>query len=425
MMKPEASILGILIAEPRAIDEVLATGLEPIHFQIDNYREVFTRMLILDGEGGSWDLPTLGGMLPELAILLVDLVESAPLTQNASYFAKEIVAASRRRVGIEGLTRMAKMLAGHEPFSPMDDADSEMHRVFMDLFAEQGGSSMTPGAAPTALKLADEYEATKADRDAGRRPGLDSGFTGLNNAMGGFRKRAVYVLGARTGMGKTTLAINMARSASADGSHVAFFTVEMADTQIAAKAMSDFAGVPHTRIIDGDLTDEQETRFFSQLEVFGKGTMAINDKAGQTIDLFEAECRRLKRAKQLDMAILDYVQLMRDPSKRYQSRGEEISAISGRIKRLALSLNIPILILAQINREATKATDKKPNISQLKDSGAIEQDADGILLLHRDSYYEKSDGKNVLILAKNRFGSPGTLDIGCDLSRSRFIDLDK
>ncbi len=209
-----------------------------------------------------------------------------------------------------------------------------------------------------------------------------------------------------------------------EGRQVAFFTIEMSDTQIVTKVISDLASVPSLRITSGQMDDDETTRVISKIQEYAAGSMRINDRAGRSIELFEAECRRLHRQKKLDMVILDYVQQMRCYSERFNNKQAEISEISARLKNLAMQLDIPVLALAQVNRENAKGADKRPTMAQIKDSGALEQDADAIMFVHRGSYYDEQDEKDCIILAKNRYGAIGTFDVGVRLDLNRFVDID-
>jgi replicative DNA helicase len=421
----ERAVIGILIREPTAFSEVMGTGLSPEAFTDSICATIFGQMALFDARNEPWGLETIAALVdPSDLIKVVELQEQAPLTQNAGYFAREVVGAAWRRTAAGKLNELLRAVVRHPAYEADDQLKASVHSVFNDLTTDPlGGAMATPSLPTTVLKLADEYEDMKKHSDSGKLPGFPTGFPTLDRVMGGFRRRGLYLIAARPGQGKTALAACMALSAADCGAKVVFFTIEMADTQILIRMIARRALVSAAGVMDGKLSDEQEGRMFTAMEVWGRDGIAINDRAGRTIETFEMECRRLKRLGQLDMAVIDYVQLMKVTGKNFLNRQNEVSDISGRLKQLALALDTPIVALAQINREATKKDDKTPTVAQIRDSGALEQDADGILLIHRPGEYGDT-GDDVLILAKNRYGSPGTLSINVDMSVNKITEAE-
>lgn len=272
----------------------------------------------------------------------------------------------------------------------------------------------------------------------GDLPGIETGFEKLNNYFDGFCAGRNYILAARTSVGKTTLAINFARKALQQNKKVILFTVEMSDFEITEKLLSLESGVPFNRIFRGNLSDDDSTIIYSFLKKMAKTDLKIIHKFERSINQIETRVRNLHENNKVDFVIIDYIQQLQLVGKKHDNRLQEITEISGRIKNMALELNIPVLTLAQLNREA--ADDQEPQLHQIKDCGAIEQDADGVMILYTKNIYEQLEetkkhskgnyikqaepkiiGKNYKIkIAKNRHGEIGSFDIEAKLDVNKF-----
>jgi replicative DNA helicase len=430
----EQHVIGILIQQPGSLDEAIAAGLTSDSFRDDDLGAIFANLTRWNIEGRSWSLADLAAICDHPGALVkgTQAAIDAPIAENVSYYAAEIVADAWARHAAKTLNTLQRALANRDPQAGIGPLQAMIDTELTQLCAADGIVTTTPEPVDTARALITEMLQAEADRLAGKMRGYPTGFTSLNLATGGLRRKRLYVLGGRPGMGKTTLACNMASAVAAAGGQVAYFTIEMDDTAIATKVISDLANVTSARIDDADLDDEMNDRFSAAVDTFRHGSLRINHRAGRSLEQFETECRRLWRAKKLDFVVLDYVQQMRILSERFPSKQHEISEVSARLKDLAMQLNIPILALAQVNRESVKHKTKDkdgvtktsaPTMAHIKESGALEQDADAIFFIHREDYH--GDGaRSYVILEKNRFGANGAFEVHANLKYNRFVDME-
>lgn len=269
----------------------------------------------------------------------------------------------------------------------------------------------------------DELEATVLNARNGIMPGITTGITELNDMIYGWTPGTYSIVAARTSMGKTTLALNFADAALMAGKKVLFFTNEMKATKLAAKHISNRARVRGPALNLGTVTDEEISRIQASVEQICELPFYINQKSGRSFSRFEHVVRFSKRKLGIDMVIIDYIQqLYPDDGKRYGSRLAELTHISAGMQELSQTLNIPIICLAQLNRQA-EGTDQEPTISQLRDCGAFEQDADNVILIHRDKKIKPNAQGEVpgqLIIGKSRFGKTGFCSIMINFAFNKF-----
>jgi replicative DNA helicase len=248
--------------------------------------------------------------------------------------------------------------------------------------------------------------------------GVPTGYTELDKLLGGFQPSDLIILAARPGMGKTAFALNCAANAAKAGKNVVIFTLEMTKEQLMGRVLSSEAKVDSSRLSRGDLTEDEEDRLAqgARLVYTLSATMGIDETPGVTLMELRSRCRRYQKEFGLDMVIIDYLQLMGASSagKRYESREREISEISMGLKSLAKELKIPIIALAQLNRGPDARPDKRPKMSDLRESGSMEQDADLIAFIYRDEYYNpgsEDTGVAEINIAKNRHGSTASIKL--------------
>lgn len=423
----ERILIGTLIERHETIDEAVEAGLTSTAFADPDLGAIYTRMLEWSLSGRSWGLQDVSALAPSPAAMVkaVECADSATIAQNLTVYAKEVMDAAWQRRAVRELTAMARAVASRAVFSSADELRALLDTKVTDLLTDEGGKFATPELPETVDRLLADMEDAATAAAEGRLRGYPTGFKALDRLTHGIRPGQLWVVGGRPGMGKTTLALNIMTRAAEAGATAAYFTVEMNDTDIATKLISSWAQVPSFQIMDAAFhSDDEEARFAQGYRQVLQLPVRINDRAGHTIETFEAECRRLHRAGKLDLVVMDYVQLMSVSSQFIPARSQEIALISRRLKQLALQLKIPVIALAQVNRESTKGTDKRPTMAHIKDSGALEQDADIILFVHRETYHGNDEGKDELIVAKNRRGMPGTIEVGVDLQNNRFYDLE-
>ena len=267
-------------------------------------------------------------------------------------------------------------------------------------------------------------------KNKGALRGLKTGFIDIDKKTAGFQKGDLIIIGARPAMGKTTMAQNLAYNiASINKKGVLFFSMEMAANEIVDRIISDISDVDNWKMRTGNLTDEEFSRIGDSLDEFDELPIYIDDTSSLTILEIRNKARRAMHDHEIGVVIIDYLQLITGSDRYKGNRVQEITEISRGLKILARELEIPVIALAQLSRNVTGRDDPRPVLSDLRDSGSIEQDADLVMFLHRPDYYKKPDEEDTniteLIIRKHRHGAIGTIELYFDGAKSRFMSLDK
>jgi replicative DNA helicase len=277
--------------------------------------------------------------------------------------------------------------------------------------------------------------AEAAHKRDGRLAGISTGFPSLDRILGGLHKSDLIILAARPSMGKTALATNVAFSASAVGTRVGFFSLEMSDEQIAFRILAEQTGVPSERVRRGELTSAEFDRAVTVKETLESISLQIDPTPALSIGTIRTRARRQQRKHGLDLIVVDYLQLV-EATNRKDGRVQEVSEISRGLKALAKELDVPVLALSQLSRAVESRADKRPLLSDLRDSGTIEQDADVVMFIYREEYYLErgSDadrrrvadvaGQAELLIAKHRNGPTGAVHLRFDGAITKFSDPD-
>ena len=279
----------------------------------------------------------------------------------------------------------------------------------MSEFSDTEGLTKIEKIVPEAYK----YMMEMSDND-GSVTGVTTGFRDLDKHLSGLQNSDLVLLAARPSVGKTALGINMAVNAAVAGKNVAVFSLEMSKRQIVQRIISMQSKVELKNIISGDLSEEDWQLLFSRVDRLSELDMYIDDTPSISLTELRAKSKRLRQEHGVDLIVIDYLQLMTTDSKRVENRQQEISTISRGLKALAKELNVPVLALSQLSRKSEERSDKRPMLSDIRESGAIEQDADVVMMLYRDDYYnEDSEDQNDLevIIGKHRNGPTGTVHL--------------
>ena len=263
----------------------------------------------------------------------------------------------------------------------------------------------------------------------GNLVGIDTGFPDLNNMTSGFKKNELIILAARPSIGKSTLALNFAANACRNKKHVALFSLEMGHDQLIMRLLSTYSGLPLNKIVSGKLTDEEMRLLMQARTTINKFPLYIDQSSTTNIRDIKAKCLKLKKEGHLDFIIIDYLQLL-GSGENLRNRVDEVSKISRALKEMARTFEIPVLALSQLSRNLEQREDKRPVLADLRESGSIEQDADIVMFLHRDTP-KKQEGedttkvvrsaKTELIIAKNRQGATGSCDLIFKGAQSVFV----
>lgn len=429
-IEAEQSVIGSMIMDREAI-VVASEAITGEDFYNKQYGIIFETMVELNDEGRPVDLVTLQDRLkekdvpPEVSSLefVKDLITAVPTSANIKYYATIV---SEKAV-LRKLIRLNEEIAntcyvGKESLEYILE-DTEK-RVF-DLVQRRNTGDFVP-IRQVVMNAMDKIE--KASKNKGAVTGIPTGFIDLDYRTAGMQPSDLVLIAARPSMGKTAFVLNIAQHvAFKQNQTVAVFSLEMSKEQLVNRLFSLESKVDSQHIRTGQLNDQEWEKLIESAGVIGKSNLIIDDTPGITIAELRSKCRKFKLEHNLSMIIIDYLQLM-SGSGRSDSRQQEISDISRSLKSVARELNVPVLALSQLSRAVEQRPDHRPMLSDLRESGAIEQDADVVMFIYRDDYYnhdtEKKDIAEIII-AKQRNGPIGTIELAWLPNYTKFANLQK
>ncbi len=416
-VEAERSVLGAMLQDTNAVLKAVEE-LQKEDFYQPQHREIYDAMLAVNREQRPIDLTTVHEELNRRGTLegvggldyLIDLVRYVPATANAHAYISIVAEKSTLRRLIAAAQEISRECYSQQ--SPVPETLGHAEKAVFDIVMKRGsGDTLRPIREVLLGTFANIEELS---RQKGRIPGVPTGFTALDRHLTGLHPGEFILIGARPSMGKTSFAINIATHAAVTaGKRVAFFSLEMPREQIALRMLCGEARVDMQRVRSGTLAGDDWMRLASAINPLAGAQIYIDDTAGITPTQLRSRCRRLMMDKGLDLVILDYLGLMRVEG-RVESRQLEVSEISRSLKAIALELKVPLIACAQLSRAATTRQDKRPILSDLRDSGSIEQDADVVLFLHREAYYNpETADKNVgeVNISKQRNGPLATVPL--------------
>jgi replicative DNA helicase len=406
----EQSLLGCMLVDKDAIIAV-SGWLAPDHFYDDRHVQIYSNILDLFNEGLPVDLITLTDKLKKQKKLsavggrtyIADLATMVATSAHAEEYG-QIIKESATRRGLISAARNITEMAYKEDVGIDEVIDTSEKQVF-DV--AQSGTRTNFVHIKDLLK--DAYErAERADKDEAYL-GISTGFKDLDDLLGGFQKSDLVILAARPSVGKTSLALDMMRHAAlVEGKTVAFFSLEMSKTQIMDRLLGMQSGIPFWEIRTGRLSDKKFVKLADTMGELADGNIFIDDQAGQHINALRTKARRLALERGLDIIFVDYLQLMHGNSK--ESRTLEVGEISQGLKNIAKELEIPVVALSQLSRAIEQRQSRRPQLSDLRESGSIEQDADVVMFIDREEVWDpetENKGVGELIVAKHRNGPTG------------------
>ncbi|MEV8095804.1 replicative DNA helicase [Kitasatospora sp. NPDC085879] len=426
----EQSVLGGMLLSKDAIADVVEV-LKPADYYRPAHELIHGAILDLYARGEPADPITVAGELTkrgELARVggpgyLHTLVNSVPTAANAEYYAEIVHERAVLRRLVEAGTRIAGM-----GYAAEGDVDEIVNAAQAEIYAvtEQRTNEDYAPLADIMEGALDEIEAIGSR--AGQMNGVPTGFADFDQLTNGLHPGQMIVIAARPAMGKSTLALDFARAASIHNNLPSvIFSLEMGRNEIAMRLLSAEARVALHHMRSGNMTDDDWTRVARRMPDVTNAPLYIDDSPNLSMMEIRAKCRRLKQRNDLRLVVIDYLQLMQSGgSRRAESRQQEVSDMSRNLKLLAKELEVPVIALSQLNRGPEQRTDKKPMVSDLRESGSIEQDADMVILLHREDAYEKESpraGEADLIVAKHRNGPTATITVAFQGHYSRFVDM--
>lgn len=428
----EKSLLGAMMLADGAMAEIL-TILRPDDFYELRHQIIFKAMSELYDQHKPIDLLTVTAELKTQKKLkdvggapyLTELSNFVPAASHAKAYAEIIEKASTRRRLIKAGNNIANKAYAEDV--NVNDLVGEAEK---ELFAVSDKIVKSDYVAMDQL-LADALERiAELQRNKGVLRGLKTGFTDLDKKTAGLQKGDLVIIGARPAMGKTTFAQNLAYNiANINKKGVLFFSMEMAANEIVDRMISDIADVDNWRMRTGNLSDEEFSRIGDALGDIDELPIYIDDTSSMTIAELRNKARRAMHDHGIGVVIVDYLQLMAGSDRYAGNRVQEVTEISRGLKVLARELEIPVVALAQLSRNVTGRDDPRPVLSDLRESGSIEQDADLVMFLHRPDYYKKPEEEptNIteLLIRKHRHGAIGVIELFFDGEKSRFMSLDK
>lgn len=417
----EQAVLAAVLVHPDNID-IASEILKPNDFSDGFHARVFERMCYLAEQGTPADPVTVAQALEEAGTdpqlhYLAEMAMNLPKSQHVDHYARIVKDAAVKR----GLYSVGQRIMGiaceeGDALAKVDQAQS--------LFGElDGDDTQTAQSARDIAKAHIAILHERNDRGAGLQ-GITTGFKAVDERTGGLVNSDLIIIGARPSMGKTALAINMAVAAARAGVSVYVFSCEMSSEQIMDRIVSSVGSIPLKAVRNAScLGDENYVKVTPAFEIIKGLPLYIDDSPAMHINELRRRARMHKRKHGLGAVYVDYLQLLKGDDKR--NRNNEVAQVSSGLKALAKELNIPVIALAQLNRDLGKRADKRPDLSDLRDSGQIEQDADAIFFLHRDDYYNQDRDPTYmaeLIMKKFRNGETGTDWLRTELHYSRFVD---
>ncbi len=425
----EQSVIGSILSNSKSISEA-AELVSASDFYIPANREIYSVILELFNENTAIDIVTVSDRLSQKDRLdnvggieyLAEIASSVPTTQHVAYYSQIIKEKSMLRKLITAGSAICDMA-----YSGTDDVTRILDRsenLIFDIANQSEKSDIVPISdvvMETYRELVDNYLTD------GKMNGLDTGFVELNNRTGGFHGGELILIAGRPGMGKSSFAVNIAEHAAIkNGKPVAIFNLEMPKTQIVNRILCSQALVETGKLRTGELDPDDWVSVCNELSKIHTSPIYIDDSSTITVSEIRAKCKRLKQTKGLSMIVIDYLQLMQS-NRRSENRQQEISEISRSLKVLAKELDIPVVALSQLSRASESRSDKRPMLSDLRESGAIEQDADMVMFLYRDEYYNKESkdrGLAECIVAKHRQGETGTFKLGWKGMYTKFVNVE-
>ena len=429
-VEAEQSVIGSMIMDRDAImtaSEVITSE----DFYQSQYGVLFDAMLELYNEGKPVDLVTLQERLrekdvpPEISSLefVRDLLDAVPTSANVRHYATIVQEKSMLRKLIKVNEDIANTC--YLAREKTEDILEETEKKIFDLLQYRSTGDFVP-IKQVVLNALDKIE--KASKNKGTVTGIPTGFIDLDYKTSGFQPSDLILIAARPSMGKTAFVLNVAQHmAFKEGKTVAIFSLEMSKEQLVNRLFSLESKVDSQALRTGNLTDEDWAKLIEGAAVVGKSNLIIDDTPGISIAELRSKCRKFKLEHDLGIIIIDYLQLM-SGGKHSESRQQEISEISRSLKAVARELNVPVVALSQLSRAVEQRPDHRPMLSDLRESGAIEQDADVVMFLYRDDYYNKdTDKKNIadVIIANQRNGPIGTVELVWLPNYTKFANMKK
>ncbi|OLB32445.1 MAG: replicative DNA helicase [Chloroflexi bacterium 13_1_20CM_54_36] len=431
-IEAECGVLGSIIIDPEAIVQV-AEFLFPDDFYRDAHRTIYEVIIQLYEQRQPADFITICDELERRnkledvggASYITSLINLVPTSGNVEYYGRIVERNAILRRLIEAAGQIAAVAYQEE------DADVALDKAEQLIFNISQRHARSDFALLRDILSAYMNKLDQLHERRGTIVGVPTGFTDLDHLTGGLQKSDLIILAARPAIGKTSLALTMAHNTAIKHQRsVAIFSLEMSKEQLVQRLLSMDAAIDQQRLRTGWIEDDEWERIVYAMGTLSEANIWIDDTAGISTVEMRSKARRLHAERNIDLIIVDYLQLMQSMSgsgKRNENRVQEISEISRNLKSLARELNVPVLALAQLSRAVESRQSKVPQLSDLRESGSIEQDSDIVMFIYRDDVYNpETERKNIadIIVAKHRNGPVGTISLYFQASQTRFHDLE-
>ena len=430
-IEAEQAILGCMLTDKDAVISAIEVLKEEDFYREDN-KAIYSAILSLYSRSEPIDIITVKAELVETGNFeriggleyLAELPDRVPTTANVEKYIKIVSEKATLRSLIQTSNELIAL-----GYDESEDVDNIMDMAEKKVFDLSQKKSVKGYSALKDVLVGSFAELEKLYNQKGNVTGITTGFIDLDNKTAGLHNSDLIIIAARPAMGKSAFAINIATNAAVKANvPVVIFNLEMSKEQVGNRILCSEAMVDSNKIRTGQIEDEDWMKLATTLGELSEAPIYIDDTPGISIMEIRAKCRKLKIEKNIGLIVIDYLQLIQGTGKKNASREQEISEISRSLKILAKELDVPVIALSQLSRTAEKRDDKRPMLSDLRESGAIEQDADIVMFLYRDDYYnEDTEKKNVaeVILAKHRGGSTGTVELAWMPSFTKFANLGK
>lgn len=430
-IEAEQGILGSVIIDPQAVEE-LAMKLQARDFYRDSHKQICEAILSLYERKMPADFITICDELERKGVLadvgdasyITSLINRVPTSGNAEYYANIVAECSQLRDVVHAAGWLAAEV--YEPGATAEDVLAKAQQKFFEIANRRASGNGFTASLELVAEQMKRLEFLQHHR--GTIIGVPTGFTDLDRMTGGLQKSDLIILAARPGIGKTSMALTLgANAAIRYRQKVAIFSCEMSKEQLTFRLLSQEAGVDQQRMRTGWVEEDEWFRLAKAGDAIAEAAIWIDDTAGITCQEMRSKARRLQSEQGVDLIIVDYLQLMHaGTGKKYENRVQEVSEISRNLKELARELDVPVLALAQLSRAVESRQSHVPQLSDLKESGSIEQDADIVMFIYRDEVYDpESERRGIadIIVAKHRNGPVGEISLGFKASETSFKDL--
>lgn len=428
-IEAEQGVLGSIIIDPDAVAVAMAK-LQPRDFYRQSHREIFEAIVALSQRDVPADFITISNEMEaqgtyESSMEITSLVRAVPTSGNVEYYADLVARASQLRDVIQ--TSGLIFSEAYEPGANADEVLSKAQQKFFEIATRSHRGNGFTG--PEELMAARIQRLGHIQQYRGTILGVPTGFTDLDRMTGGLQRSDLISLAARPGVGKTSFALSLAaRSALKYGQRIAIFSLEMSKEQLGDRLLSTVARIDQQRLRTGWIEEDEWQKIIDAGDRIADSNIWIDDTAGISPLEMRNKARQLQADKGIDLIIVDYLQLMQvGGSKKFGNRVEEVTEITRSLKGLARELNVPVLALSQLSRAVESRQSKVPQLSDLRESGSIEQDSDIVMFIYRDEIYNQdTDRKNIadLIVAKHRNGPVGELNFRFTPSQTCFDNLE-